>query len=228
MHRLGQRTTREALDYHLRRNDTPNFTVGQAGRVELAHYLIGRILAKALTERPLKIVELGCGSGDVTGPYAPPWRNYTSLSGETTDLVETGIEVVGIDVVPQSAISVPERFPNVTVLISPVEELEPIECDLLVMTEFLEHVIDPIGIVKNWGAKAKWMVIGHPLDEPDPPYEPGHNWSYTRADFYDWFRIAGHGVIEEFRFPMGPWDAMIMGHGCRLDQPALRAILPNQ
>ncbi len=240
MRRIGERTAEEIISYHVGRNDTPNFTVGQRGRVELAHFLIDKILAKDLHRRPLKFVEIGCGSGDITGPYSnvhltipEPWRerrsDYTlSADGISTNArVDMGIEVVGIDVVPQAAISCGERWPNMTTIISPVENLDPIECDLLVLCETLEHLIDPVTVIQKWLPKAKWAIIGHPLDEPDPPYEPGHNYSYTREDWRNWFRIGGHGWFEEFRFPMAAWDAMIMGHSARLDQPAWRNIHPD-
>lgn len=233
MRRIGQRTEREALDYHLRRNDTPNFTVGQPGRIDLAHFLIEKILVKDLKRRPLRVVELGCGSGDVTGPFAGPELGSEGLRSFATMVVRghvydmprgridtAGIEVVGIDVVP-AATQARDRFPEMTILISPVEELQPMECDLLVMTEFLEHVIDPEKIVRDWLPLAKWTIIGHPLDEPDPPYEVGHNWSYTLQDWHRWFELGGHHVWERFLFPMGYWDNMVMGHSCRNDQPPL-------
>lgn len=227
MRRIGQRTEREALDYHLRRNDTPNFTVGQPGRIDLAHFLIEKILKKDLTRRPLRFIELGCGSGDVTGPYATTSKMvdvttygdrdpvYAPVVGSTME-----IEVIGIDVVP-AAVRARDRFPAMDIIISPVEELQPMECDLLVMTEFLEHVIDPEKIVRDWLPLAKWAIIGHPLDEPDPPYEAGHNWSYTLQDWHRWFELGGHHVWERFLFPMGYWDNMVMGHSCRNDQPPL-------
>jgi hypothetical protein len=228
--RIGNRTGREAIDYHLKRNDTPNFTEGQPGRVDLAHFLIEKILVKDLRRRPLKIVELGCGSGDITGPFAgpplsvpeldapqPPGRVYDTIRGQ---IDTSGIEVIGIDVVP-AAVGAMRRFPEMSVLISPVEELSPFECDLLVMTEFLEHVVDPEKIVRGWLPLAKWAIIGHPLDEPDPPYEVGHNWSYTLQDWHRWFELGGHHVWERFLFPMGYWDNMVMGHSCRNDQPPL-------
>lgn len=213
MNRLWPRTQQEQLDYHLRRNDTPDFTQGQPGRISLAHHLIDKMLLKGdlPAEGPLKIVELGCGSGDISGPYSMGINLRGGLWVAPTD-------VVGIDVVPQ-ALSAQQRFPRMDILISPVEELEPIECDLLVMCEFLEHVHDPWSIVRAWMPKTKWAIIGHPLDEPNPPYETGHIWSYNLADWNAWFEETGFHVWERFLFPMGYYENMVMGHGSRKDLP---------
>lgn len=239
MRRISQRSQDEALEYHLKRNDTPNFTMGQAGRVELAHFLIDKILKKDLVRRPLRIVELGCGSGDITGPYArasemidvTTYADAFERPGEPVLIPAAGatmeIEVIGIDVVPQAKVSCGARFPLMDVRIAPVEEAEPIECDILVMCEFLEHVVDPVAIVSAWLPLAKWAVIGHPLNEPDPPFEPGHNWSYTLADWHNWFKLGNHQPWERFMFPMAAWENMVIGHSARLDQPAHHGIHPD-
>lgn len=235
MNRLWPRTQQEQIDYHLRRNDTPDFTQGQPGRIDLAKFLIEKIFAKDLPRtthggRPRRIVELGCGSGDISGPYSferfvipEPERLPTDHLGrhEITTVAEIldACEVIGIDVVPQAAISVKERFPLMDIRIAQVEDVEPIECDILVMTEFLEHVHDPWSIVKAWMPKAHFAIIGHPLDEPNPPYETGHIWSYNLADWNAWFEATGHHVWERFLFPMGYYDNMVMGHGSRKDMP---------
>jgi 2-polyprenyl-3-methyl-5-hydroxy-6-metoxy-1,4-benzoquinol methylase len=175
----GGRTQEFQHQYHLKRNDTPNFEQGQPGRIDMARMFIEKMLIKDLRYRPLRIVELGCGSGDVTGPYSAPDRIYSTPRGE---IHTQGIEVIGVDVVPQAVISVGQRYPNMTVLLSPVESLQPVDCDLLVMTEFLEHVADPVKITRDWMPHARWALIGHPLNEPDPPYEMGHAWSYDVVD----------------------------------------------
>jgi hypothetical protein len=222
--RIGGRSQQEAWDYHTGRNDAPEFESSQAGRVDLARFLIDKILAKDLHRRPLTIVELGCGAGDVTGPYSRPIEVHIS----DQDFPEpSGIDVHGYDIVPVAGEKIARRYPNMTFHLGPVEDVTPYPCDILVMTEFLEHVTDPLAIVKAWGPLAKWMVVGHPLDEPDPPYEPGHNWSYTREDWRNWFHVAGHHWWEELRFPMAAWDAMVIGHGCRYDQPAMAGVHPD-
>ena len=205
----GGRTKSFQLDYHLGRNDAPEFDQGQPGRIDLARFLIEKILYKDLRRRPLRIVELGCGAGDVSGPYAAD-NLFVSSRGV---LDTAGIEVIGIDVVPVAQEKCAKRWPDMKFILSPVEDLEPIDCDILVMTEFLEHLADPVSVARAWMPHAKWAVIGHPLNEPDPPYEHGHAWSYTMDDFHGWFALGAMPIWEVFRFPMGYYAEMAMGHG---------------
>jgi len=211
MERRGNRTLEQQLGYHTNRNDAPEFDVGQPGRVDLARMFIEKILIKDLHAKNVRIVELGCGAGDVSGPYSDG-ETYVTPRG----LINTSrIEVIGVDVVPIAAEKIAKRYPNMKTIISPVEELEPIDCDLLVMTEFLEHVHDPITLTRRWMPHADWALIGHPLNEPDPPYEPGHVWSYTKTDWANWFHDNNFQIWERVIFPMGYWDEMVMGHGSR-------------
>lgn len=207
----GGRTTEFQHQYHLKRNDAPEFDVNQPGRIDLARFFIEKMLLKDLTRRPLKIVELGCGAGDVTGPYSMGMTFHTTRGPIDTQ----GIEVIGIDVVPVAKEKCNRRYPSMNFILSAVEELTPIDCDLLVMTEFLEHLADPITVADRWMGKAKWALIGHPLDEPDPPYEHGHAWSYELSDWTNWFTRNNFEIWERVTFPMGYYDYMVMGHGSR-------------
>lgn len=200
MKRVGEaRTFEQQIQYHLDDGRAPWFIDTQRGRTELARFLVQKILNDIGGDKT--IVELGCGAGDITGP----WSRYN--------------HVVGYDVTPEAQRSCAERWPDMEFHLQPVEQVEPFECDILVMTEFLEHVDNPVSIVQGWLPKAKWSIIGHPLNEPDPPIEPGHVWSYTRDDWRRWFTLGGHRWHEEFRFPMGGWDEMILGHGQRVLKP---------
>lgn len=209
----GGRTREFQHSYHLGRNDAPEFDQGQPGRIDLARFLIEKILVKDLRRRPLRIVELGCGAGDVTGPYS----KRELYNGPRGEILTTGIEVIGVDVVPVAKEKCNRRWPDMNFVLSPVEELEPVDCDILVMTEFLEHLADPIAVAERWMPHARWAVIGHPLNEPDPPYEHGHAWSYDMDDLHAWFAFGEMPIWEIFRFRMGYYDEMVMAHGGHLE-----------
>jgi hypothetical protein len=83
------------------------------------------------------------------------------------------------------------------------------------MTEFLEHLYDPWSVVRQWMPHANFAIIGHPLNEPTPPFERGHIWTYELADWYAWFGEFGWSVEEVYRFPMGPYPEMVLGWGRR-------------
>lgn len=203
-----ERSFDDQIAYHLADGRAPIFDENQPGRVELARFLIDKILKKDLTHRPLRLVELGCGAGDITGPYSGFEHAYQSPAGYPAP----GIEVHGWDVTPMAQQECARRWPFMNFHLQAVEAAEPMPCDILVMCEFLEHVDDPVKIVQDWMPLAKWSIIGHPLDEPIPPYEPGHIWSYSMADWKGWFDFGGHHIWERFNFPMGPYE-MVMGHG---------------
>lgn len=188
----------------------PEFDKTQPGRINLVRMYIETMLLKDLIYRPIRIVDLGCGAGDTTGPYSGTHK-YVMPRGE---IDTTEIEVVGVDWMPNAVSETTRRFPDMTMLWSPAEELEPIDCDLLVMTEFLEHLADPTALVAKWMPHTKWALIGHPLNEPDPPFEKGHAWSYTFEDWKQWFLGNRFDIWDFVKFPMGPYE-MILGHGSR-------------
>lgn len=206
----GGVTQEEQHAYHLKDGRAPIFEVGQPGRIDLARMLLEKILLME-PKRPLRIVELGCGAADISGPYSIN-ATYKYPRGW---LDTKGIEVIGVDWVPEAQRVSSQRFPGMTFIWSPVEDVAPMDCDILVLCEFLEHVADPVKIVADWLPRARYAIIGHPLNEPDPPFEPGHCWSYTEEDWHHWFALGDHFVQERFLFPMGPWPDMVMGWGVR-------------
>jgi hypothetical protein len=101
-----------------------------------------------------------------------------------------------------------------TVLQEKAESVEPTEMDVLVMTEFLEHIDDPLTFTKEWMAKTKNAIIGHPLNDPGT-IEPGHAWSYDLYDFKMWFSANGFDLLEFHLFSLGSFPEMVMGIGAR-------------
>ena len=199
MIRLNSDRTQEAqLNYHRHcRAYTLFCETTQAPRIHIARKYIESILKS--TEGKQGIVELGCGAGEITGPYS----NGT-------------VDVTGVEIIAECADPVGKHYPNMKLLIGPVEELEPIPCTILVLCEFLEHVHDPEALVKKWLPHAQYAIIGHPLDEPNPPYEKGHCWSYSWDDYKKWAEWGGHEIRHVQIFPCPPVYTMIYGLTKRL------------
>jgi|WetSurMetagenome_2_1015567.scaffolds.fasta_scaffold01762_2 hypothetical protein len=195
MKRMNGRTYAEQIQYHLDDGRAPNFEIGQRDRVLKARELVRNAIG-GWTDQ--KIIELGCGAADISGPFS-----------------EEGHTVTGFDVVPEAYRVCAERWPKMWFHLGPIEDVVPVSCDVLILCETLEHLYDPIGLVAGWGPLAEWMLVSHPLDEW-PPIEPGHIWSYERADFENWFRIAGMKMVEAYTFEMGPFKNMAIGLGRRL------------
>lgn len=193
MKRLTAWTADEIVAYH-QRAGVVVFAESQASRVAAAHRLIDKALAKY--ETGAVIWEPGCGAGDVSGPYA---ERHT---------------VIGIEAVPEAARLAIERYPSMTVLLQRAEEIAPQLSNLLVMTEFLEHLDDPIVFTDRWIPMAEQIVIGHPLNDPGG-LEDGHAWSYDLDDFKGWFRRHEFTLAEYETFSMGSFPEMVMGWGHR-------------
>lgn len=161
-----------------------------------------RLLDAALREcpTPAMIVELGCGAGDISGPQAEKHR------------------VIGVDIVPEAQRVCAERWPKMEFRLMPVEDLQPFPCDVLVLCEFLEHVAEPEAIVKSWLPKARWSIIGHPLNEGDDWGEEGHTWSYDEEDFLRWFELGGYELVSHSKFSMSIYAEMALGIGRKKDE----------
>lgn len=197
MKRISPFTPQQILDYNLRDEGTAVsiFADTQSERVRLARSFATDILNRCT--RPATIIELGCSAGDISGHF----------SAEHT--------VTGVDVVPGAVALARSRYPAMTVIEASVEDLAPQACDLLILTEFLEHVDDPERIVRDWLPLARYVIIGHPIGDPGG-IEPGHVWSYSTIDFGRWFEIGGHTHLRVEAFSLGPWPDMLMGSGRRL------------
>lgn len=156
----------------------------QKNRIEVARYLLTKAISQC--KEPRIIYELGCGAGEISGPFSESCK------------------VTGVEIIPAAIKTCKRMWPQMTVISQLVEQLEPADCSALVMCEFLEHIHDPISLVQKWLPHAEYAVIGHPLDEPDPPFEKGHCWSYTWEDTKNWLTLGGHELIFAQIFPVPP------------------------
>jgi SAM-dependent methyltransferase len=130
---------------------------------------------------------LGCGSGDVEGPFA-----------------ETA-QVTGFDCNPEALAYARNRFPSACYSEVDIEALTPFPVDVLILTEVLEHMRDPIALVQRWFPLSQNVVITHPVNEPLDSGQSGgeHSWSYTEAELEEWLVIGGHTLEECFFYEMG-------------------------
>jgi hypothetical protein len=190
----------DIIAYNLRDggNEFTIFADTQFDRVDKARQLVRSCLAYAEPGVPATVIELGCSAGDIVGMF----------SYEHT--------CIGYDVTPGACRAARERYPDLSVVEAAVEDVIPIPCDVLILCEFLEHIVDPVGLVQSWLPLARSVVIGHPVigDAQDPEY--GHLWSYEPKDFEAWFPMGGHQLDEAYLFSMGGYEQMLIGRGHRV------------
>ena len=198
MKRLSEMSHADIIAYNLRGggNEFSIFADTQFDRVRKARQLVGTCLAALPI--PTTIVELGCSAGDILGVFSE---------------VHT---CIGYDVTPGACHAARERYPSLAVIEAAVEDVEPQECGVLILCEFLEHIVDPVGLVKAWLPLAQTVVIGHPVigEAHDPEF--GHLWSYEPSDFEAWFPMGGHVLDEAYIFGMGGYEKMLIGRGHRV------------
>ena len=138
---------------------------------------------------PLQILELGCGTADISGP-------------------EHGVhEVAGVDC-NTAAIKIAEsRFPLGTWQCSAIEDVQPsLPRDILVLCETLEHLDNPVEIVGRWFPFCEVAIITHPLGESANREIGGaeHVWhSLTDEDLSRWALIGGHSILRKEHFTVG-------------------------
>jgi 2-polyprenyl-3-methyl-5-hydroxy-6-metoxy-1,4-benzoquinol methylase len=160
------------------------------------------MIAKLVDGKQAKIIELGCGTGDISGPYAAEH------------------DVVGIECSPSCAAEAKKRFRWMKVRTESIAEARPEPCDVLILCEVLEHLAEPMELVKKWAPLAKAMVISHPLDEQilrnqGIDLSAGeHQWAFNGADLNAWFTENNFEVCDVQTFPMGSYTD-ILAYGVR-------------
>jgi hypothetical protein len=143
----------------------------------------------------LRIVELGCGTLDISGPFSSDQNVYG---------VECNINAAAI---------ASERWPFAKINWC---SLQPESCDVIVLCEFLEHIETPSELISGWLPLAKACVISHPLDGDltDDLSRGEHQWSFSMEDFLGWFELGGHSLVEHEVFKMGGYQ-IVLGRGAR-------------
>lgn len=194
---IRKRTARESFDFHVGNQPSPRFieTI-QRERI----LLVRRLVQKALDDLGCarhRIIELGCGRADISGYFS------------------SDHDVRGIECCPEAAKGAERDWPWMEVLIADAQEAEAQDCDIVILTEFLEHVADPFDIVRRWLPKAKYSVISSPNQGDRGEFkEGGHLWSFDESDFPALFEAGGHEIVRKHEFPMAVYQ-MFLGLGRR-------------
>ena len=189
---LRQRTAEQGLEVH---RSIPvrvyEDDVHHGPRVKKAREWVARC-------GPRSIVELGCGAGDVSGPFS-----------------DQSCLVMGFDINEKAVEKARERFPSANYHCMDFATVEPGGCDLLVMCEVLEHLADPLAVATRWLPRARHAVISFPLNESEL-FRNGvdlsageHQWSFTAEDLKDFISAGQHELIESEEYALGSYHCVI-------------------
>ena len=204
MIRIRDRSAEESADFHRLNLPSPQFVkTGQRDRILLSRQLVDQAVneLRATGQKHISIIEPGCGRADISGPFSAE------------------CDVTGYEVSAPAAEGAKQDWPNITIDDRDAQTAKPEKCDILVITEFLEHIEDPTRFVERWMPLAKYCVLSSPVAGDRGKFkESGHLWSFDRDDIDGFFRKGQHEIVHGVEFRMAVYQ-MFLGLGRRIGLP---------
>jgi 2-polyprenyl-3-methyl-5-hydroxy-6-metoxy-1,4-benzoquinol methylase len=194
MKALKERSAQDGLNFH---RITPARVYAESDVQKVRIDRTRKMLSDALGGRKgCRVIELGCGTCDISGAFSQKHS------------------VFGVECNNQAIVLASKAWPKVSLN---TISLQPEVCDVLLLCEFLEHIAEPLELVRGWLPLAKQVIISHPLNGDIKRDLSGgeHQWSFDSVDFRNWFAIGGHSLEQEEVFSMGEYE-IILGRGRNL------------
>ena len=140
------------------------------------------------------VVELGCNTADISG------------------MISMGHKVKVWEVSPKCIEYIARTYPWIEIHAEDIETATPIDSDLIILCEILEHLSDPNEVVRKWLPKAKYALISSPLrGDLEVDLSGGeHCWSFDPEDFDNFVKIGGHQIMDQTSFAMGQYVIKMM------------------
>lgn len=135
----------------------------------------------ALTDRVPTIVDLGCGDGGLlqllrdTPVRCVAWGYDLQPAN-----VQAGVSLRGVDV----------RYGDIL-------GNDVVWAEIAVVTEVLEHLLDPHAFVSHIADHCSVVVASSPAYENGAHHYPFHTWAWDLAGYAEMFRGAGYAVQEQ-------------------------------
>jgi 2-polyprenyl-3-methyl-5-hydroxy-6-metoxy-1,4-benzoquinol methylase len=120
--------------------------------------------------------DLGCGDG-----------------GLVQAATQMGLNIWGYDMQP-SNVEYARNVRNVDVRLTNFEDGDVKYGDCTIMTEVLEHVSDPHGILRNLPSKV--VIVSSPFHETAEAHYEFHNWAWDIEGYADMVHNAGYTVMR--------------------------------
>jgi len=146
-------------------------------------------LAAAELDEPT-VSDLGCGDGGLLS------------------LIHNEVAAWGYDFAPANAAGWAER--GVTAFAFDVFGPERDKAnlgDIVVVTEVLEHLADPHGVVKWIGQNSQFIVASSPWGERPGAHDPCHAWAWNRSGYAALIESGGYEVLRHDL--VGPFQVIL-------------------
>jgi hypothetical protein len=141
--------------------------------------------AYVLNDRSLTVSDLGCGDGGL-------------LSLLTFD----GLQAWGYDFTPANVTGARERDVAVNQLDVFGDGRDQVLLgQLTIMTEVLEHLADPHGVLRWVATESEWLVASSPWDETDESHDECHAWAWDQDGYRRMLHDNGWEVIQGTTLP---------------------------
>lgn len=141
----------------------------------------------ATTMNVRSVVDLGCGDGGIVAAIR-----------------DLGLDVIGYDFQPSNADGWKERgVDEICFAKNFVEAWWQIPGpDLYVITEVLEHLLDPHEMVRRMHARRAMVVASSPCTETFESHDECHAWAWDIGGYWKMFTDAGFHIIEQTQVGM--------------------------
>jgi SAM-dependent methyltransferase len=174
--------------------------------VSLAEAILGMIAVLQDRPQPVRWIDVGCGTGRIANAVNP--RRFG---------VKTW-EIVGCDFQDgKIAVANSRRTKNRNFFCSDAFEMldnyrkKNESFDLVSMFEFLEHLDDPLRLIRRLDTfKPKFVLAASPLGQKmgsprDITSQQAHLWSFTRRGWEQMFQLAGFEVVYSSEVRVGTY-----------------------
>jgi hypothetical protein len=161
-------------------------------RARLIRALNDILLVLNVDDKNIKTIgDFGCGNGGLLS------RLHKAVEGK-----ENVFGIYGYELSPKAAQYANEVNKVAVTCCDFVNEEDIMWPDILVVTEVLEHLIDPFAFVKKAKAKGvKWIVASVPIGETPESHYEFHLWGFQPKGFRELFKSAGYAVFSHTVHP---------------------------
>lgn len=170
--------------YHEHRDRAPHLEQPpHRERLELAT----RYVLESFSSGCYTLSDLGCGDGGLL-----------SLIKDIPDVVSWGYDFTPANAEGWAERGVTAYLRDVFGAGGPVDDgLETaVLGDVVVVTEVLEHLADPHGVLRTLRRHARRLVCSSPWNESPAQHDPSHAWAWDRSGYADMIEKAGWTILH--------------------------------